>query len=421
MSDSLTKCDVCNSLVDEEDLFCANCGTEAPKRQGEHRPAAGSSRLARHNFECSGCGASMSYDAGAAALGCPFCGSVDMRQKADAKILAPSRVAPFRLDRAGAEAAMRSWLGRGFWRPGNLVREASVVKIAPVYVPYWVFRAATHTYWTADSSHTPRGARGDWFPLSGEHREDYSGLLIGGSGALTPMETSQICPFDLAEGKPAGDVDLENVTVEQFSVPRKYARPLARGLVERMEAAACTGHYVPGRARNVHVNVRIESMSSEPVLLPVWVMAYRYRDKLYRFLINGQTGRAAGKAPVSLAKILIAVGVAILAVLLLMLLLSGILSGALGRGPDAPHAPGRGGHVLAYCGGVAIKRAAESSRPARRDFIPGARRPRAGRAAGRRLTRNQRERGPWPKGTRRFALSCLLFQSVRRAEGWLPS
>ncbi len=335
MSDLILKCEVCGSLIDEEDLFCANCGTEAPKREDRGGAAADSARVARHNFECSGCGASMSYDAGAEALRCPFCGSVDMHQKQDAKILAPSRVVPFKLSRQEAEAAMRAWLGRGFWRPGDLARAANVVKMTPVYVPYWVFQATTHTHWTADTSQTPAGARGDWYPLSGEHRGSYAGMLIGASGALAPRETAAICPFDLSAGEPPDEVDLENVTVEQFSLARKYARPLARGGLEQSEAATCESRYVPARARNVHVNVRIESMASEPVLLPVWIMAYRYQDKLFRFLINGQTGRATGQAPISLNKILIAVVIAVLVFLFLLFLVGGFLSQVSGPGLDA--------------------------------------------------------------------------------------
>jgi hypothetical protein len=291
-----------------------------------------------------------------------------MRQKQDAKILAPNRVVPFKLARDEAEAAMRTWLGRGFWRPGDLAQQANIVKMTPVYVPYWVFEAQTHTYWTADTSQTPPGARGDWYPLSGEHRGTYSGLLIGASGALAPRETSRICPFDLGEGKAPEEVDLENVTFEEFSLPRKYARPLARQGLEASEADACQSRYVPGRARNVHVNVRIESMSSEPVLLPVWIMAYRYRDKLYRFLVNGQTGRATGQAPVSIKKILVAAAILVVAVLLLLLLLSGIIGGRLGRAIDAPSetvpAFAQGQHSV----GAAVP--AESQRASLRPVMP---------------------------------------------------
>jgi len=150
--------------------------------------------------------------------------------------------------------------------------------------------------------------------------------LIGASRALQPGETSKICPFDLEAGVLPEEVDLEHATVEQFSMPRKYARPLARSLVEKLETKTCAGRYVPGRSRNVHANVRIESMSSEPVLLPVWIMAYRYKDRLYRFLVNGQTGRATGLAPFAWWKAAAVAGIVVLAAMLAVLLCSGVLA-----------------------------------------------------------------------------------------------
>ena len=324
MSDLLAKCEVCGSLIDEEDLFCSNCGTEAPKSDDRGEAGDDTSRLTTSNFQCRGCGASMSYDAKAQDLRCPFCGSGDMEKKQDEKSLAPRRVGPFRLDRNEAESAMREWLGRGFWRPGNLASQAAIVEMTPVYVPYWVFRAKTHSYWTADTSNTPSGARGDWCPLSGEHREEYSGLLIGASGVLTARETASVEPFDLGRGLPPEQVDLDNVTVERFSLQRKYARPIARQSIEARVQQDVDRRYVPRKARNIHANVRVESMSSEPVLLPVWIMAYRFRDKLYRFLVNGQTGKAAGQSPTSLGKVLLVAGALCLGVLLLLLLIGAI-------------------------------------------------------------------------------------------------
>jgi len=77
----------------------------------------------------------------------------------------------------------------------------------------------------------------------------------------------------------------------------------------------------------VHANVRIESMSSEPVLLPVWIMAYRYKDRVFRFLVNGQSGKATGQAPVSWLKMLAVAGI-ILAVILAVMLIAGIAGAA---------------------------------------------------------------------------------------------
>jgi predicted RNA-binding Zn-ribbon protein involved in translation (DUF1610 family) len=353
MSESINRCAVCGSWIDEEDLFCANCGTEAPRTSSAR--AADSATLVTDNFKCRSCGASMSYDASAQALRCPFCGSLDMTAQADHKVLTPRRVAPFRLKREEAVLAMRDWLGRGFWRPGGLAEQACVVKMTPVYVPYWVFQADTHTYWTADTNQTPPSARGDWYPLAGEHQGRYEGLLIGASGALTPGETRAICPFDFAPAVTPDKVDLKNSIVEEFSRPKKYARPLAREGLENSEAAACTAEYVPGKARNVHVNVQITGMAGEPVLLPVWIMAYRFGDQVYRFLVNGQTGQATGQAPLSWMKIFVAIAIAILIIFVFLLFASHAFGAALGTaaGSQPPSSlPVAARLSLSFCGQV---------------------------------------------------------------------
>ena len=72
--------------------------------------------------------------------------------------------------------------------------------------------------------------------------------------------------------------------------------------LENLESQACR-QFVPANCRNLKVNVRVEGLTGEPVLLPVWIMAYRYRDQVFRFLVNGQTGRCTGTAPTSYRKI----------------------------------------------------------------------------------------------------------------------
>lgn len=321
MSDLLAKCAVCHALLDEEDLFCAGCGTEAP-RSGD-QGLAQATQLATHNFECQGCGASMSYDAHAQTLRCPFCGSEKLEEQKDVKVLRPQSVIPFAIEQHDALARLRQWLGSSFWRPGDLAQAAVVTTLTQVYVPYWVFAARVFTYWTADTSQRPFGARGDWCPLSGENRANYTGVLVGASSVLTPAETNAICPYDLAAGVPPEQVDLDNVVYEQFRVQRKYARPLAQQGLESLEREACR-KYVPGNCRNLKVNLRAEGLTGQPVLLPVWIMAYRYRDQLFRFLVNGQTGKCTGTAPTSYLKLAAILG-GVLAVVLLILLCTGVL------------------------------------------------------------------------------------------------
>jgi hypothetical protein len=42
------------------------------------------------------------------------------------------------------------------------------------------------------------------------------------------------------------------------------------------------------------------------VLFPIWISSYTYRGKIYRVLVNGETGKVAGDKPFSRAKVLAA-------------------------------------------------------------------------------------------------------------------
>ena len=315
------RCKVCKAFVDADDLFCSNCGAEA-----ETGPVVIEleEQSTTHHFSCGGCGASMSYDASARALRCPFCGSDNLSDdQANHKTLRAKYVIPFNTTQQDITTALRQWMGKSYWRPSDLVSSAVITNVTPVYVPYWIFSAKTFTFWTADSSNVPWGARGDWMPVTGHHKSNYHGVIVGASSVLTQSETSSICPYNLDVATPAGEAKLDSYVVEQFRVQRKYARPLARANIEALEREACR-RYVPGRARNVKVNVRLEEMIGRPVLFPVWILAYQYQGEVYRFLANGQTGKHSGTAPVSWQKIITWIAVVIILIVLAILLVGSL-------------------------------------------------------------------------------------------------
>jgi LSD1 subclass zinc finger protein len=305
------RCSLCRNAIDAEDLFCANCGREVPPPSGA-APARGLEQGLK-GFDCRGCGASTTYDAGAKALRCAFCGSTALeRQPALTGRVEPAWIVPFRVPREQAVAAFRRWLGKSFWRPFGLEDAAQLVSMEPVFVPCWRFEAATDTHWTADSSATPAFARASWCPVGGHATGHVDDVLVLASGSLAPAEVTDLQPFHLADGTPYRTGAAGEIPVEDFGVSRRGARPEARRLIEAAEAARADA-LVPGKSRNVHVNVLVTDLKSEPVLLPVWINAYHWKERLFRFLVNGQTGEVVGRAPRSALKAALAV-LAVLAV-----------------------------------------------------------------------------------------------------------
>ena len=70
------------------------------------------------------------------------------------------------------------------------------------------------------------------------------------------------------------------------------------------------------------MNTQYSDITFKHVLMPVWISAYRYRDKVYRFMVNGQNGEVQGESPKSGWKIFFLV-LAILALLFIVLMLGG--------------------------------------------------------------------------------------------------
>jgi len=309
------RCRVCRALVDDDDLFCPNCGTELPERATAPaaRPAKSS---ATSRFTCQGCGASMSYDATVQALRCPYCGSKRIEHQPDAPLWQPARVIPLRIDQAGAEQRLSQFLQARRWAPSDLLMQARLQHMRAVYVPCWIYSVSTETHWTADTSQLPLGSSGDWRPIAGEFQSRYDDIFVPASSVLTHSELAAIGPFDLRESVPPEQIDLKQAIFEEFRVSRREARRDARQLIEAREIARATS-LVPKRSRNVAVNVLLSDLASEPWLVPVWVLAYQYDRKIYRVLINGQTGQVSGQAPISWWKTLLVVLTIVLALGLL--------------------------------------------------------------------------------------------------------
>jgi hypothetical protein len=58
------------------------------------------------------------------------------------------------------------------------------------------------------------------------------------------------------------------------------------------------------------------------ILLPIYISAYRYNNKLYRFLVNGATGKVKGERPWSAWKITFAVLGALALIALIAIIIS---------------------------------------------------------------------------------------------------
>ncbi len=322
-------CTRCGAPLDRDDRFCAACGLPHPiSRAQQAGPPP------QRHFRCQTCGAELTTDLQQRSYVCPFCDSTYVVEFAPQLTgrQHPEFVIGFAITPQQALQAYHHWIAqRGWFRPGDLKSTRVDDKLRGVYLPFWSFTmradsrfsAAIGEYWYRTETYavlvggrrttrTRRVRETEWWPLSGQHHAYYSGYLISGSRGLSQSDAERIGPFQLAALKRYEPYFLAGWLSEEYSISRQEAEARCREEFLRREQHAVRD-FLPGDTyRDLRVHTRLDLLESDLILLPVYVLTYRYRGRLYRFLMNGQTGRIAGAKPISWTRVGLAIGAVVL-------------------------------------------------------------------------------------------------------------
>ena len=59
--------------------------------------------------------------------------------------------------------------------------------------------------------------------------------------------------------------------------------------------------------RNLRIFPTFSARTFKHVLVPIWLLTYNYGAKAFQVIVNGYTGKIAGKYPLSVWKVLLAI------------------------------------------------------------------------------------------------------------------
>lgn len=300
-----------------------------------------------HNFDCPSCGASVSFPEGQLSDRCTFCETPLVRaadQDDDAEPI--DLVAPFRLKQGQAAGRLKQFLSGKYLAP-EVVRNATDPEdLSGVLVPFWCYDATARSDYDADvgiwwyetetytvtvngktETRTRQVRRTEWHHLAGSHVQTYTDHLVSGSKGLPESEANELEPFDLGHAKPFDPALLAGLIAERPSIDHEQARVTANQELAQRENRAIQA-FLPGdECRNVRNSTNTDVSDVRLVLLPVWIATYRHNDKVFRLLVNGQTGEVVGTVPRSWTKIAAMVGcigMIFIGIAMFMILLSAI-------------------------------------------------------------------------------------------------
>ncbi len=157
-------------------------------------------------------------------------------------------------------------------------------------------RTETYTAWEDGKpvTRTRTVTETEWWPLSGQHHNYYSGYLVSGSKGLPQGYAERIKPFRLEALKRYQPYFLAGWLSEQYSVERDEALALCQQEFLGWEQANVE-KFLPGDTQSsLQVQCEFSDINSDLILLPVYLLSYRYGEKALSLFVqraDGQSGR----------------------------------------------------------------------------------------------------------------------------------
>ncbi|MBO4432078.1 MAG: hypothetical protein J5852_00965 [Clostridia bacterium] len=326
------KCPACGSPLTYNPsgkLVCAACSNEfdveavekfsqaATESQGfdwgDYKKAfsAGGEKLENTRvYVCRFCGAAIETDGTAAATHCPYCDNELILNDQLTGSLKPNAIIPFAVDKNAAIEAVKNHFKGKKLLPSDFAAEHKLGKITGVYVPFWLFDSgidgnvninATNVRHYSDSDYNYTETKHYLVAVDGAMA--FSKIPVDGSEKMDDDLMDALEPFDYSGLKEFDPAYLSGFLADRFDDDPDETLPRASARMKNSAETVflgCASEFATASIKNE--NLKLVDPSVKYVLLPVYLLNLSYKNKNYRFAVNGQTGKVVGELPISKLK-----------------------------------------------------------------------------------------------------------------------
>ena len=261
-------------------------------------------------YSCSSCGGEIIGDRNTAATSCPYCGSTVIVPEKLSGMLRPDYVIPFKLDREAAKEKLREFTSKRPLLPRLFSSEHRINEVTGIYVPFWLYdcdadaairyKATKTTAWS-DSRYNY--VKTDTYSLIREGIVSFAGVPEDGSSKMDDAMMEALEPFDYSQAVDFQTAYLAGYLADKYDVTAEECSERANSRIRKTTEdrfAETASGYASCIAEDSKINVLSGKINY--ALLPVWILNTEYKGKMYKFAMNGQTGKMIGDLPVSRAK-----------------------------------------------------------------------------------------------------------------------
>jgi len=289
------------------------------RRRADADPAGGSGAVAQE-ITCDSCGATVQFIGTLTSTACAFCGQpVQVSEARQAEHVLPiDGVLPFQVEREQAEEALRKWVKSRWFAPTRFKRAGVRGRFSGVYLPFWTYDTLTfnryrgergeHYYVTVGTGkNKSRQRRTRWYPAAGSFQRFFDDVLVVATASLPGSLLAKLEPWPLRKVRPYDQRLIAGFLARRYDVDLDHGFRSARVLIDAaIRDEVC--RRIGGDTQRIHgIDSRYDAITFKHLLLPVWSLGYRWKEKQHQVVINAVTGEVQGTRPWSFWKILLAV------------------------------------------------------------------------------------------------------------------
>ena len=268
-------------------------------------------------IKCRQCGANTSLPPNVSGAKCAFCGTPLIMNEATVKrFWQPNYLLPFKIsDREGGKN-FGQWLAKKWLAPSNLKKSAvSFSTFKGVYLPFWTYDANTFTHYRGergvnrkekfknDKGEIKERTVTDWYAATGNVKVTFDDVLVPASKTLPSHIANQLTNWDMGNCVSFRKEFLAGFITELYQSDFRESLDDAKKKMEPViDKAICSD--IGGDKQRINTkNIEYNDLKFKHLLLPVWISAFTFKNKLYQFVVNGRTGQVVGEYPKSMAKV----------------------------------------------------------------------------------------------------------------------
>ncbi|MGE3166257.1 MAG: hypothetical protein AB7O52_15225 [Planctomycetota bacterium] len=289
-------------------------------RRVESAGPKAASGVAEKEIRCEACGGTVIFTGTLVSTSCSYCGSpiqIDAAHQAQERIPVDA-VLPFQVPRDRAQANLRAWVKSRWFAPNEFKRRGVDGRFSGVYLPYWTYDSLTFTHYVGQrgeyyyvtvgsGKNQRRERRTRWYPASGAFQRFFDDVLVDASHGLPTHLVRALEPWPLSQCLPYTQQVLAGYLARTYDVEVDAGFETAKQRIAQAILVEVKQR-IGGDTQNVlSVDTRHDAVTFKHLLLPLWLLVYRYHDKSYNVVVNAATGEVQGQRPWSWMKIVLAI------------------------------------------------------------------------------------------------------------------